>query len=699
MHRGNRNPKTWLACALLAGCTESTYGEAIVHVDTDLPPRLAQQLRVDVYSEDGRWIESRQFSQSQPIDWPASFSVQAPIDGFAGEAMLRLRLFPTGRTRDYLGERFDTPVFVPALVPTTLEEACAAPRGHAVGEARWYRIGETPLVGTLASGCPEPYTAAVGGAVGRVDITELGTYRFEVLRGRPRVWHWALQLRRSCADQPSAATLGCDLGSAPGFGDHGPAAFEIADLPPGSYHLVAVGDDGTALAPSGLPYVPVAPIDLLVGVQRLDVPSGLVEASDAPEPPIPDVALELEGGGTPLDEPRPAVTVDRLVRVPLDDGVRGATTIVLRGSCLGVQAKLRADTSFPRPVFDEAESCIDTPGQRASIAPSELAPDDTVVTSQLGQFLRSADQACGEGSSNDRAVCVPGGVFLFGTMVGSLSGGSLASRPERAAVVQRFWIDRREVTLARWRKAMLAGFSPPPSLMPYTTGDPFPPEGATDTKDTLRFCTWTDDPGAGQEDWPLTCVRWRGARAFCQFAGGDLPSLAQWEYVATAAGRPHETLFPWGDDPPRCSPNECVGAAEPCHAAVYERVTDPQYDECLVAGYGPTPVGAYEAPLHGDRTVAFDDRIDAVVFGLAGGAAEATLDSHHPFDGACWRAAPLFDPVCWEEVAALRERRGGAWLNALPFTYAATRGTISESDKMVSNALGFRCAYRQPPPP
>jgi formylglycine-generating enzyme len=44
---------------------------------------------------------------------------------------------------------------------------------------------------------------------------------------------------------------------------------------------------------------------------------------------------------------------------------------------------------------------------------------------------------------------------------------------------------------------------------------------------------------------PMMCVSFDDAAAYCKWAGGALPTEAQWEYAARG---PEERLFPWGDD-------------------------------------------------------------------------------------------------------------------------------------------------------
>ena len=82
-----------------------------------------------------------------------------------------------------------------------------------------------------------------------------------------------------------------------------------------------------------------------------------------------------------------------------------------------------------------------------------------------------------------------------------------------------FWIDRTEVTFSQYARCVEAGACRTARLVDLTTDD--------------------------QGDLPAAGIPWQDATDYCAWAGGSLPSEAQWEYAARGADN---LIFPWGND-------------------------------------------------------------------------------------------------------------------------------------------------------
>ena len=131
-----------------------------------------------------------------------------------------------------------------------------------------------------------------------------------------------------------------------------------------------------------------------------------------------------------------------------------------------------------------------------------------LVTGALGARLVFAGRP-----ATDR-VPVPAGPFVQGS-----ARGDDDERPVRTRVLPAFAIDRTEVTRAAFALCVSARRCKAPP------GD-FSAAGAA-------------------AKLPVTNVSWTDARDFCAFAGGRLPSEAEWEKAARGTdGRE----FPWGAD-------------------------------------------------------------------------------------------------------------------------------------------------------
>lgn len=102
---------------------------------------------------------------------------------------------------------------------------------------------------------------------------------------------------------------------------------------------------------------------------------------------------------------------------------------------------------------------------------------------------------------------IPAGMFLMG----SERADDLRSRPLHGVRLGAFCLDEVAVTVAAYGACVASTVCAAPGTGPR--------------------CRWGVP---GREQLPVNCVDWSQARAFCQRRSADLPTEAQWEYVARA---------------------------------------------------------------------------------------------------------------------------------------------------------------------
>jgi len=217
-------------------------------------------------------------------------------------------------------------------------------------------------------------------------------------------------------------------------------------------------------------------------------------------------------------------------------------------------------------------------------------------------------------------VYVPAGEFLMGSSDAD-SQASDNEKPQHTVYLDGYWIDRTEVTNAQYRKCVEAG----PCRRPEC---------------------W-DDENYNTPDQPVVCVSWDDARAYAAWAGGWLPTGAEWEKAARGTdGR----IYPWGNGPPDC-----------------DKVN---YSGCV--GY-PAAVGSYS--LGASPYGALD---------MAGNAWEWVADW---YDEGYYARSPAHNPQ-GPDAGDYRVMRGGAFDKEVGRVRCAAREMEYPSDRDIVN--GFR---------
>ena len=119
-------------------------------------------------------------------------------------------------------------------------------------------------------------------------------------------------------------------------------------------------------------------------------------------------------------------------------------------------------------------------------------------------------------------VSMRGGRFFLGS-----NHGERDERPVHAVMLDAFSIARTETTVAQYRACV--------------------DDGVCDRPASGGKCNWGR---GGRDNHAVNCVDWSQARVFCDWAGGRLPTEAEWDYAGRSGGK--DRSFPWGDETASC---------------------------------------------------------------------------------------------------------------------------------------------------
>lgn len=256
-------------------------------------------------------------------------------------------------------------------------------------------------------------------------------------------------------------------------------------------------------------------------------------------------------------------------------------------------------------------------------------------------------------------VALPAGEFLMGS-----DDGPASEHPLHRVTLDAFTISRYEVTQVQYRRFLQATGRAAP---PYWPAGDFPP---------------------GQAAYPVVGVSWADADAYCTWAGGRLPTEAEWERACRGTdGR----RYPWGEtwDPARANVTGATVATR--EAGVEFRAMPWGFGwERLqatpgTAEAGPRPVGSYPGDVSPEGVV-----------DLAGNVSEWVWDWYNWGD---YSALPTHNPrslgPTWNRVI-----RGSSWYQTYGLAepaQALTRCAARNSSHGKSYPyVGFRCVQAAP---
>ncbi len=256
----------------------------------------------------------------------------------------------------------------------------------------------------------------------------------------------------------------------------------------------------------------------------------------------------------------------------------------------------------------------------------------------------------------DARVRIPGGRFLMGSSPIEMQLATNSCQTEifrercteigflfraegnlHEAVLSPYELDRTEVTVAAYFRCVAAGVCSSPGF--------------------ARL-----DPRFARPELPVTHVSWGAAAAYCTFAGGRLPTEAEWELAARG---PEGRRYPWG------------------------RVWNPHLANH--GAFAPDPTDARDGFVGLAEVGSFPDGATPQgVLDLAGNAAEWVSDFFElDANGFGYSGAKETNPT-GPKTGSRHVVRGGSYREGAAFLRGAARGT---SLLVESPEIGFRCAY------
>lgn len=327
-------------------------------------------------------------------------------------------------------------------------------------------------------------------------------------------------------------------------------------------------------------------------------------------------------------------------------------------------------------------------------------------------------------------VWIKGDTYTRGTKESPDLPFNPEERPVHKVTVDGFYLETHEVTNAQFQKFVDAtgyktqaekGWSkkdfpkaPPEALKPGAIVFSGPPAAVELRGEGAEWQWWRFQEGAswknptgpgsdlkGKENYPVVCITWEDANAYCKWAGKRLPTEAEWELAAR--GGKEGLDYIWGDKP---KPGEKWLANVFTGEFPHKDTGDDGFKGAApIKSYPPNPYGLYDMAGNVWEHCSDYYRPDAYALflknpkdnptGPSGGVSQPEVNWFMQNDK--WPSPIVFGKQ--HPLSLLHVTKGGSFLCHTSYCLRYRPGARHYSESLApTNHTGFRCAADGPAP-